>query len=476
MRKMSFFKLVLVLSVLGLYLGALRPFASDPGVVEASSQGPSPGHTAAPGEVSCTACHTGNPVNIGGGFVRISGLPRNYRPNQEIPLTVTTEMPGGVIFGFQTTVLDRNLLRAGGFNLPSASPAQVQKTNGIVGGNTREYVSHTGEGVIPTEFDRKSWTFTWKAPSSRIGKIDFFVAGNAANSDGTNGGDFIFTSSSSILSGSAPVNFDSDSKTDIAVYRPSEGIWYSLDSSNRSFRAYRFGADGDKVAPGDYDADGQTDLAVFRPSNGLWYINRSTAGLLIVPFGSQGDVPVPGDYDGDLLSDIAVWRPTSGAWYILRSSDGTVDARAWGLSGDKVAQGDYDGDAKTDIAVWRPSDGYWYIWRSTDGGRTYQRFGTAGDVPVQGDFDGDGKTDPAVFRPASGLWFFLKSTEGFSALQWGLSTDRPVPGDYDGDGRTDVAVFRGGIWYVYKSSDASMQVENFGTSGDVPLQAALVAE
>lgn len=466
-----------ILAFAGLFFLLTMAFLEDSGTrVEASSSGPTPGVSGAPGETNCTACHFTSPVNSGGGFVKVLGLPRNYRPGQQIPITVSTEMAGGVIFGFQLTSLDGRDLQAGTFSVPSQTPAQLQTVTGIVGGNQRRYVQHTGDGVIPTEFDRKSWTFNWTAPASRVGKITFYVAGNAANSDGTNGGDYIYTSSAATLSGSAPINFDSDERSDIAVFRPSQGIWYSLSSASREFGATRFGLDGDKVVPGDYDADGRTDVAVFRPSNGLWFVFRSSQGLLNVPFGLSGDVPVAGDYDGDLKSDIAVWRPSSGTWFILRSSDGMVDQRQWGLSTDKVAQGDYDGDAKTDIAVWRPSEGMWYVWKSSDNGRVYQQFGTSGDKPTQGDYDGDGRMDFAVFRPSTGIWFLLRSTQGFSALRWGLSTDRLVPSDYDGDGKTDAAVYRDGLWFIFRSSNGTMLVESFGLAGDMPLPAALIAE
>ena len=474
-RLRSIKRFLVLVAVFGFFATWL--IVADEGTsVSASSSGPTPGVSSAPGETNCAACHVTNPVNSGGGFVKISGLPKNYRPGQQIPLTVTTEMLGGVIFGFQMTALDGRNLQTGTFSLPSQTPAQMQIVTGIVGGNQRRYVQHTGDGVIPVELDKKSWNFMWTAPSSRIGKIDFYVAGNAANSDGTNGGDYIYTSSASILSGTSPVNFDSDARSDIAVFRPSDGTWYSISSSTREFQAVRFGLAGDKVVPGDYDADGKTDFAVFRPSDGFWYVYRSTQGLYIVPFGMQGDVPVAGDYDGDLKSDIAVWRPSNGVWYVLRSSDGVVDSREWGISTDKVAQGDYDGDAKTDLAVWRPTDGIWYIWRSTDNTRMYQWFGTAGDKPVQGDYDGDGKTDAAVFRPSNGIWYLLGSTQGFSALQWGLASDRLVPADYDGDGRTDAAVYRDGVWFVYRSSDGTMLADTFGLAGDVPLAGAVISE
>lgn len=444
--------------------------------VRASSYGPAASHTSAPGENNCTRCHTTNPLNTGGGSVTVSGIPLNYRPGQQIPITVTTAREGGVIFGFQVTALDGRNLQIGNFSLPSQSPAQMQIVNGIVGGNQRTYVEHTKQGVTPTQLDTKSWTFTWTAPSSRVGKVTFYAAGNAANSDGTNGGDYIYTTSSATLSGTSLSNFDGDLKTDISVYRPSTGVWYSLSSKDGSFKGSQWGTGTDKVVPGDYDGDGVTDFAVFRPSSGMWWIYKSTEGIYTAPFGANGDIPATGDYDGDLKSDIAVWRPSNGVWYVLRSSDGTVTSAQWGLSTDKIAQADYDGDGITDFAVWRPDNGYWYVIKSSDSGKIYQQFGLNGDRPVQGDYDGDGKTDFAVYRPSEGIWYLLKSTNGFSAIQWGISTDAPVPADYDGDGITDAAVYRGGGWYILKSTDGSMSAWSFGLADDVPLPGTFVAE
>ena len=442
----------------------------------ASASGPSPSHTNAPGETNCTACHGDFPVNSGTGNVRITGIPANYLPGQVIPVTVTVNQSDAVIYGFQLTAIDRNGGRVGSFALPAGNPAQLQIDTGFVNNVERRYVSHTVNGTTPTQFGTKSWTFSWTAPNQRVGKIGFYVAGNAANSDGGPGGDHIYTRSAAALSGSALSNFDGDASSDLAVFRPSAGVWYSLNTSDDAFQAVQFGADGDRIAPGDYDGDGITDRAVFRPSTGVWYVMKSTGGFIITQFGANGDVPVPGDYDGDLKADLAVWRPSTGVWYITRSSNGSFDIRQFGISTDKPTQGDFDGDGRTDLAVWRPSTGVWYIWRSTDSGYSIFTFGLDGDRPVQGDFDGDGRHDAGIFRPSNGIWYLLRSSEGFAAEQFGFGTDVPTPADFDGDGKTDVSVYRDGVWYVHRSSDGGYTIVSFGIAGDDPVPAGYIAD
>lgn len=82
----------------------------------------------------------------------------------------------------------------------------------------------------------------------------------------------------------------------MAVFRPSDGSWHVLYSSNGGQITESFGTSGNIPVTGDYDGDGKTDYAVFRPSNATWYVLQSTTGeWLTEQFGTAGDFVVSGE-------------------------------------------------------------------------------------------------------------------------------------------------------------------------------------
>jgi len=447
--------------------------------VKAFSSGPPIGYTGAPVESSCTDCHSSFPVNSGAGSVEITGIPRVYKPGQQYTVSVKTSQEDAILFGFEVTAINRLGTQAG--TLAVTNKIQTQFDEGPAGQEQlwRQYIFHTSSGLFtPKVFGSNTWSFAWTAPAQKIGKIDFYAAGNAANSNSSSSGDYIYTTSVSALAAPALSNFDGDLASDIAFFRPGQSKWFSQNIQTNATLDTTFGSRGDRIAPGDYDGDGTTDKAVFR--GGKFRIQRSTAGYQEVLLGGVDDVPVPGDYDGDGKTDCAVFRASTGEWLLIQSTAGAATLTL-GQAGDKPAQGDYDADGKTDIAVFRPSSATWVITRST-GGTTTTAYGASTDRPVQGDYDGDGKTDIAVFTKATGTWGLNRSTDGNTTVVLGSTNDIPAPADYDGDGKTDVAVYSppiaaaAGTWRIIKSTDSTLYTLALGLNRDIPIASGYIAQ
>src|SRR5438552_7319874 len=181
------------------------------GYLFAYAFGPDPAMNGINGNAQTCAvagCHTSFPLNSSSGSVSVSGLPASgWVAGQTYPLTVTITRTGQRAFGFQLSAVgDGTNQQAGSFargtnvqvicgNLAS-SPLNCSNASAIQFSEHQSPASGSGSGTF---------TVNWTAPASAgVGTVRFNVAGNAANNDGTNQGDYIFTNVYRVAAAAAP--------------------------------------------------------------------------------------------------------------------------------------------------------------------------------------------------------------------------------------------------------------------------------
>lgn len=298
------------------------------------------------------------------------------------------------------------------------------------------------------------------------------------------------------------VDFDGNGKSDFSVVRNTGGgptgqiTWFINLNGPGTTYASQWGLSGDFFTPVDFDGDSKTDIAIWRagaPTVAAFYILQSSTNTVRIElFGQTGDDPtVVDDYDGDGKADPAVYRAGANSgdpstWYYrgsLNNPSGNVTFKPWGQNGDFPAPGDYDGDGKNDFVVQRNNGGgQARFWMSqTTAGFDSVIFGTPTDAIVPGDYDGDGKTDLAVVRGSAGQynWYVRPSSTGVisgapTAIFGASATDFTAQGDYDGDGKTDFAIWRasataGASAFWANGSTAGVFSVPFGANGDYPV-------
>jgi len=253
---------------------------------------------------------------------------------------------------------------------------------------------------------------------------------------------------------SVSADFDGDNTDDVAIWRPGvpgEAGFYSINSSDGTFRYSDFGLTGDdSTVVGDYDGDGFDDPATFRcpdsaPGQCYFFfrgsLNNPTNGITYIPwgFGTLADYyPYSGDFNGDgkydfCVQDIKPDTEQATFWLWLNGTE-TREAIQWGLDSDFLYPGDLDGDGKSDLTVSRFESGkiVFYILER-DGGMRAVQWGIDSDIPVPGDYDGDGKQDIAVYRwntTDATFWILPSNGDPYWTADWGVPFDEPLAAWY----------------------------------------------
>lgn len=275
---------------------------------------------------------------------------------------------------------------AGYFEDPEAGTAILYFTSNRTGGEDLYQSTRNPDGTFnaSTNVTVLNSVANDRGMNVRRDGLEAYFASDRA---GGSGGRDIYVSTRASVSSpwNTPVNLAAvnSTGTDQAPSLSADGsilyIASTRDGSQDIYTATRVSINRTPTA--DFDGDSRSDVSVFRPSDGTWHILQSgTNTYTVSQFGANGDKVVAGDYDGDGRFDAAVFRPSSGNWYVLRSSDGGWSVTNWGISTDKPVPGDYDGDGRTDMAVYR--NGTWYIKQSSTGTNSYQQFGLSTDIPI----------------------------------------------------------------------------------------------
>ncbi len=164
--------------------------ASFPFLALTNSGGAPPGFSGP--EQNCQVCHNSFDLNSGTGGVAIEA-PATFVPGAVIPLTVTvtnTTTPLPVVRqGFEASVRDAADLQVflDSFEVDDVT---VRRTSG-----NERFVTHTAAGNTAT-----SWTFNWVAPAGGApDSVRIYAAGNAANGNSGLSGDYVYTTSVTIV-------------------------------------------------------------------------------------------------------------------------------------------------------------------------------------------------------------------------------------------------------------------------------------
>ncbi|MCW5907117.1 MAG: T9SS type A sorting domain-containing protein [Chitinophagales bacterium] len=188
------------------------------GVHDVASNAAPLGSTGAPGENTCakSGCHTGSAINSGMALLSVDCSNAMYEPNEVYSITVSLQQSNIHRFGFQLLALNNNNESTGTFLITDSARTQTQTGTGTYTG--RHYVTYKYAGTEPFAPGVGKWSFQWKAPAAYEGAITFYTAAVAADNDGTDAGDTVYTKQISLQAATTGFEDENTSKLGFAVF------------------------------------------------------------------------------------------------------------------------------------------------------------------------------------------------------------------------------------------------------------------
>lgn len=178
--------------------------------------------------LSCASCHNSYALNSGDGDVSISGLPDSYFPGNTYDLSLSVTGSHSVGYGFQL------IPKANGS--PSGSLSAVSSGMAI----ESNYAEHRGASTSGV------WNFQWTAPATDEGTVTFYASGVATGGSRTNLGDYVYTTSQSLVAASSPT-------PSLAWEAATGGVIFSSPAVSADGTVY-VGSNDDRLHA--FDADG----------------------------------------------------------------------------------------------------------------------------------------------------------------------------------------------------------------------------
>jgi len=195
------------------FITGMVGIASSAALIFGYATGPLPSSTGAPGEdpkaCATSGCHDTSALNSGGGNVVVNfpnGL--NYTPGVQQKLTIVITDSAAKTWGFQMTArLDSNLAKAQAGDFTAGAGQIVICENSSFKPPSKscpanfplQFIEH---GPI-TPFNTNTITVLWTPPATDLGGVHIYVAANAANKDGNDTGDHIYTANYALTPQSA---------------------------------------------------------------------------------------------------------------------------------------------------------------------------------------------------------------------------------------------------------------------------------